>query len=152
MRSKRWLHICLAVIFSLSGRALADKHGHGKHDNDDDQGRQYYSQHDRDEMRGWYHGQDDDRLPPGLAKKDQLPPGLEKATTSAWNSTPRIAQEDDAVSGGIGAASAAASRGLPELCHWRPRRTRESAHLFGAGYLSLGTVEKLQEGGFCPAI
>jgi len=23
MRSKRWLHICLAVIFSLSGRALA---------------------------------------------------------------------------------------------------------------------------------
>jgi hypothetical protein len=126
--------------------------GHGKHDNDDNQGRQYYSQHDRDEMRGWYHGQDDDRLPPGLAKKDQLPPGLEKATTSAWNSTPRIAQEDDAVSGGIGAASAAASRGLPELCHWRLRRTRESAHLFGAGYLSLGTVEKLQEGGFCPAI
>jgi Ni/Co efflux regulator RcnB len=78
MRSKRWLHICLAVIFSLSGRALADKHGHGKHDHDDDQGRQYYSQHDRDEIRGWYHGQDDDRLPPGLAKKDQLPPGLEK--------------------------------------------------------------------------
>ena len=67
------------MIFALTGSALADKHGHGKHDgdDDDDQGKHYYSEHDRDEMRGWYyeHG---DRLPPGLAKRDQLPPGLEK--------------------------------------------------------------------------
>jgi hypothetical protein len=81
MRSKRWLHICMAVIFALSGMALADKHGHGKHhdddDNDDDQGRHYYSEHDRDQMRGWYRDHDD-RLPPGLAKRDELPPGLEK--------------------------------------------------------------------------
>jgi Ni/Co efflux regulator RcnB len=81
MRSKRWLHICLAVIFALSGMALADKHGHGKHhhdDDDDDQGRHYYSEHDRDRMRGWYHDRDDDHLPPGLAKRDRLPPGLER--------------------------------------------------------------------------
>ncbi|HXM24287.1 MAG TPA: hypothetical protein VN948_23735 [Terriglobales bacterium] len=81
MQSKRWLHICMAVIFALSGMALADKHGHGKHhdddDNDDDQGRHYYSEHDRDQMRGWYRDHDD-RLPPGLAKRDELPPGLEK--------------------------------------------------------------------------
>ena len=81
MRSKRWLHICMAVIFALSGMALADKHGHGKHhdddDNDDDQGRHYYSEHDRDQMRGWYRDHDD-RLPRGLAKRDELPPGLEK--------------------------------------------------------------------------
>ncbi len=44
---------------------------------DDDDHRQYYSDHDRDEMRDWYHDQDD-HLPPGLAKRDQLPPGLEK--------------------------------------------------------------------------
>jgi hypothetical protein len=79
MRSRPWLHICVAMIFALTGSALADKHGHGKHDgdDDDDQGKHYYSEHDRDEMRGWYyeHG---DRLPPGLAKRDQLPPGLEK--------------------------------------------------------------------------
>jgi hypothetical protein len=81
MRSKPWLHVGLAVIFALSGMALADKHGHGKHDrdddNDDDQGKHYYSEHDRDEMRGWYRDHDD-RLPPGLAKRDQLPPGLER--------------------------------------------------------------------------
>jgi Ni/Co efflux regulator RcnB len=81
MRSKQWLHICLAMIFALSGTALADKHGHGKHhddDDNDDQGRHYYSEHDRDQMRGWYHDRDDDHLPPGLAKRDQLPPGLER--------------------------------------------------------------------------
>ena len=33
--------------------------------------------HDRDEMRGWYDGHENN-LPPGLAKKDRLPPGLEK--------------------------------------------------------------------------
>jgi Ni/Co efflux regulator RcnB len=78
MRSKPWLYICMAVIFTMSGMAIAGEHGHGKHhDDDDDQGKRYYSEHDRDEMRGWYqdHG---DHLPPGLAKRDQLPPGLEK--------------------------------------------------------------------------
>ena len=80
MQSKRWLHMGLAVILALSGAALADKHGHGnKHrgeDDNDDQGGHYYSNHDRDQMRGWYRDQDD-RLPPGLARRDQLPPGLE---------------------------------------------------------------------------
>jgi Ni/Co efflux regulator RcnB len=79
MQSKRWLNISLASILALSGMALADKHGHGKHhdgDDDDDQGRHYYSEHDRDEMREWYQGKED-HLPPGLAQRDQLPPGLE---------------------------------------------------------------------------
>src|SRR5215472_14018832 len=39
--------------------------------------RHYYRDHDRDDMRRWYHDQDD-HLPPGLAKPDRLPPGLEK--------------------------------------------------------------------------
>lgn len=77
MRSKGWLCIGVAVIFALCGMALGDEHGHGRgHDRDDDS-HHYYSDHDRDEMRGWYHDQDD-RLPPGLEKKDQLPPGLER--------------------------------------------------------------------------
>ena len=80
MRFKKWLGVCLLAAVALSGSALADDHGHGKHhdrDDDDDQGRQYYSDHDHDEMRHWYHDQDD-HLPPGLARRDQLPPGLER--------------------------------------------------------------------------
>lgn len=81
MRSKRWLCFCTAVMLVLSGMALADEHGHGKHhgrdDDDRGHGKHYYSDHDRGEMRGWYHDQDD-HLPPGLAKRDRLPPGLER--------------------------------------------------------------------------
>ncbi len=83
MQLKRWLCFCTAVMFALSGMAMADEHGHGhgKHhgrgDHDRDHGRHYYSDHDRDEIRGWYHDRDDD-LPPGLAKRDRLPPGLER--------------------------------------------------------------------------
>jgi Ni/Co efflux regulator RcnB len=80
MLSKRWLWAATTVLFVLSGMALAEGHGHGKHDrDDDDRDPHYYSDHDRDYMRGWYHERDrDDHLPPGLAKRDQLPPGLEK--------------------------------------------------------------------------
>jgi Ni/Co efflux regulator RcnB len=83
MRSKWWLCIGTVLILLVSGAALDDEHGHGHgkgkgHGHgDDDQGRQYYSDHDRDEMRGWYRDQGD-RLPPGLAKRDRLPPGLER--------------------------------------------------------------------------
>ena len=79
MRSKPWLSICVASILVMSGVALADKHGHKHHGDDDgdDQGRHYYSEHDQNEMREWYRDRDD-HLPPGLAKKDQLPPGLER--------------------------------------------------------------------------
>jgi hypothetical protein len=85
MRSKEWLHLCLAMSLVVgSNLAVAydrdhDKHDkkdkHGHHDDDDRDG--YYSDHDRDEMRDWqdeHHG----HLPPGLAKRDQLPPGLER--------------------------------------------------------------------------
>ena len=78
----------MAVVLVLSGQALADDEhgqghgrGHNKHKDRDDEGRDHggyrYSDHDRDEMRGWYRDQDD-HLPPGLAKRDRLPPGLER--------------------------------------------------------------------------
>jgi Ni/Co efflux regulator RcnB len=70
------------VIVALTGAGLADEHGHGhkKHhdrDDDDDRGDHYYREHERGEMRGWYHDRRDN-LPPGFAKRDQLPPGLER--------------------------------------------------------------------------
>jgi Ni/Co efflux regulator RcnB len=71
-----------ATLFALfSGLAIAGDHGHGKHgDRDDDSGRAYYSDHDRDQMHRWYEQRegDHDDLPPGLARHDRLPPGLEK--------------------------------------------------------------------------
>lgn len=82
MRSKPWLYGCTVVMFALSGMALGDGHGkhHGRND-EDERGKQYYSEHDRDQMRGWYDDQDD-HLPPGLEKQLRvrgiLPPGLQK--------------------------------------------------------------------------
>ena len=82
MRFTKWLGLCTATVFALGTMSMAGDHGngHGKHHgDDDDQGRYYYSDHDRDDMHRWYHDHDHDRgLPPGLAKRDQLPPGLEK--------------------------------------------------------------------------
>jgi hypothetical protein len=83
MRLKWWFVACAVATFMLSGMAIADDehghgHGHGKHHGrNDDYDRHYYSDHDRDEMRGWYRDQGD-HLPPGLAKRDRLPPGLER--------------------------------------------------------------------------
>jgi len=81
MRNRLWMSMLLAISVAMSGVARADGHGHGKHnrDDDDDHGRHYYSDHDRGEMRDWYHERDrDNHLPPGLAKRDRLPPGLER--------------------------------------------------------------------------
>lgn len=58
------------------GKGKGKGKGHNKH-GDDDQGEQYYRDHDRDEARGWYN-EHESNLPPGLAKKDRLPPGIEK--------------------------------------------------------------------------
>jgi len=82
MRARLYLCLLAILTFGISGQVLADEHGHGKghgkhHDSDDDTHRRYYGDRDRDAMRHWYHDQDD-HLPPGLAKKDRLPPGLEK--------------------------------------------------------------------------
>jgi Ni/Co efflux regulator RcnB len=83
MRSRIWLHLGLALSLVLaSSLALADDNDHGKtdkhgHHDNTDRDRGYYSDHDRDAMRGWY-GEQHDHLPPGLARKDRLPPGLEK--------------------------------------------------------------------------
>lgn len=87
MSSNRWLHGFAAAAFLLSGAvAVAQGHGHGyghdkdqdKHeDRDEDRDRHHYSDHDRDEMRGWYY-EHHDHLPRGLATRDQLPPGLER--------------------------------------------------------------------------
>jgi hypothetical protein len=77
VRFKQWISAATAAML-LSAVALSLDHGHGKHhDDDDDRGHYYYSDHDRDEVRHWYHDSDD-HLPPGLAKRDELPPGLEK--------------------------------------------------------------------------
>lgn len=81
MRSRVWIGLVLGVSLGLPGLALADGHGrgHGHDRDDDDHEHQYYSGHDRDEMRDWYHEHDrDQHLPPGLAKRDRLPPGLER--------------------------------------------------------------------------
>lgn len=98
MKSSRFIFACATAIFlSVSGPAIAraQEHGQGhayghdkdKHHGDDDQqehsdrgGDRYahfYGDHDRDEMRGWYHDHYG-HLPPGLAKRDWLPPGLER--------------------------------------------------------------------------
>ena len=69
-----------AVLVLASVNAFAEEHGrgHGKHK---EKGRAEvefrYSDHDREEMRGWYGGHRGN-LPPGLAKRDELPPGLER--------------------------------------------------------------------------
>lgn len=79
MQRRRFLWLGTAIIVALSGMAVADRHEHGKHHDrdDDDRDKHYYRDHDRDEMRGWYHVREAG-LPPGLAKRDRLPPGLER--------------------------------------------------------------------------
>ena len=88
MRAKRWRTASVLGIFLLtagslmaqgSGNGNGKGHGkgHDKHGDDDDQGGRYYNQHDQEEFHGWYL-HNENRLPPGLAKKDHLPPGLEK--------------------------------------------------------------------------
>lgn len=72
MKSRRWICACATAIFlSVSGPAIAraqDDHGHAYgHDKDrDDHDRDdhFYRDHDRDEMRHWYHDHYD-HLPPG---------------------------------------------------------------------------------------
>ena len=92
MSFKLWLRAGEIAVLSLALSttiAVAQGHGHGhdkdKEDRDEEEdhghGRGHehkgYSDHDRDEMRGWYREHSDD-LPPGLAKRDRLPPGLER--------------------------------------------------------------------------
>jgi hypothetical protein len=79
MKTAKWMLAFAAGAVLLTGpyvKAQGKGHGkgHNKHSQDDDD---YYGDHDRDEMRGWYDGHENN-LPPGLAKKDRLPPGLEK--------------------------------------------------------------------------
>jgi len=79
MRLKSLLSLLTALLFSLTGLALADDHGHDhdRYHRADYRYHHYYDDHDRDRMRGWYH-EHHDHLPPGLAKRDRLPPGLER--------------------------------------------------------------------------
>jgi hypothetical protein len=54
------------------------EHGHGNgHGNGHAYGHDRYSDHDRDQIRGWYRTHYSN-LPPGLAKRDRLPPGLQR--------------------------------------------------------------------------
>src|SRR5260370_28752236 len=84
MKSTKWMLACaLGMLMVIGNFALVQGHGnghgkgHGKHGDDDDQGEQFYKDHDREVMRGWYDDHQSN-LPPGLAKRDRLPPGLEK--------------------------------------------------------------------------
>ena len=90
MSFKTWLRAGATAVLSLALSttiAVAQGHGHGhdKHDRDDDDNRGHggghghdrYSDHDRDQIRGWYRTHYSS-LPPGLAKRDRLPPGLER--------------------------------------------------------------------------
>ena len=80
MKSLKWMFaFALSFLVLTAGSAFAQGNGKGKGHNkhgDDDEGEQYYKDHDRD-IRGWYDEHQSD-LPPGLAKKDRLPPGLER--------------------------------------------------------------------------
>ena len=80
MQTGKWMlsFAAAALLLGTSPYALGQGKGHGKghnkHAQEDDD---YYGDRDRDELRGWYDGHENN-LPPGLAKKDRLPPGLEK--------------------------------------------------------------------------
>ena len=81
MKSMRWIAACAVVVLGLASvMAFAKEHGqsHGKGKQKHQSENEYrYYDHDRDAMRGWYHGRQGN-LPPGLAKRDELPPGLER--------------------------------------------------------------------------
>lgn len=84
MRLTRWMCACALVALLFGGSsAFAQGHGqgkgkgHNKHGDNGDQGDNYYREQDREAIRTWYAGHQDN-LPPGLAKRDRLPPGLEK--------------------------------------------------------------------------
>jgi hypothetical protein len=56
-----------------------DRGWHGRDWGRDDGHGRYYRGYDEDAIRHWYRERyDDDRLPPGLARRDDLPPGLER--------------------------------------------------------------------------
>lgn len=92
MSLRTWFRTGVFAVLSLALSttiAVAQGHGHGheKHDRDDDderghdrdhgRGHDRYSDHDRDQVSGWYR-EHREHLPPGLAKRDRLPPGLER--------------------------------------------------------------------------
>ena len=64
-----------ALVLSVGNPVFAQGNGHGKghdkhHKDDDDRDDHYYRHHEK-EIRGWY-SENEDHLPPGLAKKGQL--------------------------------------------------------------------------------
>jgi Ni/Co efflux regulator RcnB len=86
MKSSRWwIALFFALALALSGgSALAQGKGQGKgrdkdkHGDDDRDDRRFaFSDHDRDDVRRWCV-EHERGLPPGLAKRDRLPPGLER--------------------------------------------------------------------------
>ena len=88
MKASQFISTALLGMLLLSGspafaQGNSQGHGHGKghdkqHDNDDrdDHDASHYNYH-KQAIRGWY-SENENHLPPGLAKKDRLPPGLEK--------------------------------------------------------------------------
>jgi hypothetical protein len=98
MSLRQWYRLGTTALLGLALSttiALAEDHGHDKHDRDHDRwhdrddhehghgnghhyghGHHRYMEHDR-EIRGWYRAHYE-HLPPGLAKRDRLPPTLER--------------------------------------------------------------------------
>ena len=70
------IFLCGTPVFA-QGNGNGHGKGHNKHQDDDDDRDNYYYQHHENDIRGWY-SENENHLPPGLAKKDHLPPGLEK--------------------------------------------------------------------------
>ena len=84
MKSIKWMMRSVAAVLLFAaphsfaqGNSQGKGHGKGHQKHGDDQGQDYYQGQDRQALWGWYD-QHENKLPPGLAKKDRLPPGLEK--------------------------------------------------------------------------
>ena len=95
-RILRWSGgLTLAASIASSGVARADKHGKHDRDDDDDQGRHYYSDHDRDYMTGWYHDHDRKSPAAGTCKAGSASAMTGASATSAGNASTWIAQEEN---------------------------------------------------------
>jgi hypothetical protein len=72
MKIGKWIAAITATILLSSGSiALAQGKGHGKgHEKhgDDEQGAQFYKDHDREALRGWYD-EHRDQLPPASQRR-----------------------------------------------------------------------------------
>ena len=138
MSFKPWLRAGATAVLSLalsatSAVAQGQGRGHDKHDRNDDDDRgdgrghghdhDRCSDHDRDQIRGWYRTHYSS-LPPGLAKRDRLPPGLERQLVIRGTLPHGLQKKMQPCPGGAGKNAAASAS---ELRARRDRRQFGSA-------------------------